>query len=240
MPRQSRVALERTEGAPTDLARLESLLAQILERLRQPQPAVRVEGDVRAGGSVFILAGQGSGEVRITREEADQLGLLQRADDPNRREEIYLARFFLSETYAQWDRYYLPLAGHLLEAPLRLTDRGDQGMSAAGLPLKDVRQALTGHQKTRLVVLGEPGAGKTTTLHRLALDLARERLRDPLRGKLPVRADLFKFTGDSLQPAEFLKSQWETTGLSESYGEALARGQVWGGRQFFHRTFRLR
>ncbi|MCP4542443.1 MAG: SUMF1/EgtB/PvdO family nonheme iron enzyme [Chloroflexi bacterium] len=207
-----------------DLTRVETLLDQIVALLRQPQAAVRVERD--ANRPIIVVDPGSDAPVRFAPADLTALGAIQREAAPRRREEIYLARFILSQTYARWDRDYLPLAGRLLDTPLRLSDRGDQALSSAGVRIDDVRQALTGFAKTRLVILGEPGAGKTTTLHRLALDLARERLRDPLRGKLPFRADLFKFTAPDLHPSDFLHNEWRTTGLKETYGEAVAGGQV--------------
>jgi len=101
MPRQ-------TQDTPANRARLESLLEQILERLRALELGVRIEGDIRAGGSVYILSGRDGSEVRVTEDDVMQLNLLQRAADPRRREEIYLARFFLEEL--RWEREYVPLA----------------------------------------------------------------------------------------------------------------------------------
>jgi formylglycine-generating enzyme required for sulfatase activity len=209
-----------------DLARVEALLDQIVGLLQQPQASVRVErdgiaiaGGVHAEGNVTV-----HNEVHLTPADLGLFGALQQGADPGRREQIYLTRFVLQQTYAQWARGYLPLRG-ILHPAMRLSDRGDQGLSQAGVSVDDVRDVLTALDKTRLVILGEPGAGKTTTLHCLALELARERLRDPLRGKLPFRADLFKFT-DERQPADFLDAEWRTSGLAQSYGEAAGRGQV--------------
>jgi formylglycine-generating enzyme required for sulfatase activity len=205
-----------------DLKRVESLLEQMLELLRQPQASVRIERDV--SGSVIII-GRGN-TVRFNEDDIGLLGKLQKAPeaDAHRREEIYLTRFIMGNAYTRWDREYLNLAGKLLETAFRSSGRADKTASA-GTDLLDVRQALTQFKKTRLVIVGEAGSGKTTTLRRLALDLARERLCDPVRGKLPVYVDLFNFLGDSL-PSAFLRSEWENTGLSEPYGEVVGRGDV--------------
>ncbi len=203
-----------------DLSRVETLLAEAVALLRQPQSTITV------GQNTGVLIVGDHNEVRLTPADLSALHALGRAADPARREELYLTRFILGETYARWDRYYLPLAGQLLEAPIRLNDRADPGIGAGGLALKDVREAIQGYGKTRLVILGEPGAGKTTTLQRFARDLALERLREPITGKLPVFVNLANFGPGYTLPADFLRVQWETTGLGLAYGETVAAGQV--------------
>jgi predicted NACHT family NTPase len=60
------------------------------------------------------------------------------------------------------------------------------------VPVADLRQAIDEHK--RLVLLGEPGAGKTTTLWRLTYDLAMAALADDA-APLPLLAPLGGYTG---------------------------------------------
>lgn len=213
-----------------DLSRLESLLEQILDHLRQPRPDIYVGGDavgrdkLTAGGHIVIASG--GSQVIIPAQDVAALGQLQRDADPRRREEIYLTQLVFNETYAQWDRHYLPLAGQLLAARARLYDHNDPNLGSGGLPLDDVRDAIHEHGRMRFVILGEPGAGKTTTLRRLAFDLALERLRNSTGGKLPFSVNLADFLADTQLPADFLRAQWETKGPGLPFGEAIGSGGV--------------
>jgi formylglycine-generating enzyme required for sulfatase activity len=214
--------------AAADLSRLEARLDQIIALLRQSATRIEMDGQVRDS---IVIAGDDNTVITLSKSDLALFGKLQSGAAPARREEIYLTHFILGETYAPWERRYLPLAGYLhtnptLNPSMRLRDRADQGLSQAGIKVDDIRQAITQHKKTRLVILGEPGCGKTTTLNRLALELAHERLRHPLNARLPMRLDLFSFDGDNQQPDEFLKKEWELTGLAGSYGEALSGDQL--------------
>ena len=65
------------------------------------------------------------------------------------------------------------------------------------VPIDDLRKAVAEHP--RLVLLGEPGSGKTTTLWRLAYDYAIAALSDP-QAPLPLLAPLGAYTGP--EPAQ--------------------------------------
>ncbi|MBI5305492.1 MAG: SUMF1/EgtB/PvdO family nonheme iron enzyme [Chloroflexi bacterium] len=214
-----------------DLTRVEAQLGQIIALLRVRDTTLHVEGDVR--DSVIVVGGS-SNTVSFRARDLPLLRALS-AGDSHRREEIYLTEMILDKTHARWDRLYLPLAGRLgpaqmpsdvFETKMRFADSADPGISAAGIPLTDVRDALTELNKPRLVILGEPGAGKTTTLERLMLDLALARLREPHKNKLPFHTELADFIGERQQPEEFLEAKWGKSGLAQTYADAILTGQV--------------
>ncbi len=69
-----------------------------------------------------------------------------------------------------------------------------------------------------LLILGEPGAGKTTTLLTLARDLLEKRLEQESR--IPAIFNLSSWTGESIE-------QWLVAELSSKYQIPQAIGRVW-------------
>ncbi len=211
---------------------VERLLDKILDALCDMNATVRRERDADTRAWVNVLEGNGQ-QVRVMPQELLALSAVGRGmSDPLRRETTFLTRFVFDEKYTRWATDYLPLKGKLQDEPspldpkLRMTLRGDDALSAAGIAIPDLRAAITEHGKTRLVILGAPGAGKTTTLYRFAFDLAVERLRAPLTGKIPFFVNLFEFNSAEQQPEDFLKRKWDAQAPSESFGEAVGRGQI--------------
>ncbi len=192
-----------------------------------------LKATLRRERDVVVLEGNGQ-QVRVMPNALMALSAVGRGmAEPLRRETVFLMQFVFGERFTQWARDYLPLRGTLHNEPpspfdpkIRLKQRGDQSISAAGLPIPDLRAALMEHNKTRLIILGAPGAGKTTTLHRFAFDLAVERMRNPLTGKIPFFVNLFEFNSAEHSPEDFLSKKWANHAPSESFGDAVGRGQV--------------
>lgn len=93
-----------------------------------------------------------------------------------------------------------------------LSEIGDT-VPDARVPLRELR---------RVVLLGEPGAGKTTTLLQLTVDLAKEAQKDA-QAKLPVFIPLRAFQGD-MPFVEFIRGQMAT--LQSQYERLLGEGRL--------------
>jgi formylglycine-generating enzyme required for sulfatase activity len=135
--------------------------------------------------------------------------------DANRLREEYL-RFLLAETKADLrDALYVELSAHTERAKpaskpqsalshglemdmfFDLTQLGleqirGENFDGRGDDVMDARQPINEHRK--IVLLGEPGAGKTTTLLKLVVDYARTAQTDP-DAILPVFVPLREFNG---------------------------------------------
>ncbi len=88
--------------------------------------------------------------------------------------------------------------------------------------LENITEALTRHEA--LIILGEPGCGKTTTLQKIAYDQAIACLQDP-RQRIPLFVRLSQQHDET--PFSFLEKTWrQRAGDSFSFADALAAGQV--------------
>lgn len=205
---------------------LQSVLDQLLTRLR-------VEG-VRVQNGVVESAGQEPLAIGAAQNEAlTQYLAAASLHDQQRRVEHYLAHLCLRPQFQIWQQQYVTLSGGYRRQPLALDPhfskilvRGDGPQrEIERVQLEDIRSAMDEHPS--LILLAQPGAGKTTVLRRLTLDLALKRLQDEGE-RLPLFVTLAS-QKPSEKPVEFLSRRWceEMPGASESdFAQALRTGQL--------------
>ena len=88
-------------------------------------------------------------------------------------------------------------------------------------------EIIDGLRLRNVILLGDPGCGKTTSLRHLAMRQARRTVRSPKKFRLPVFASLGSYTGGDI--LEFLKSRvggYCGMPLSELLVEYLSRGRL--------------
>jgi formylglycine-generating enzyme required for sulfatase activity len=133
---------------------------------------------------------------------------------------------------------YVPLATHLNQCfSLRTLPRGGPGLGRhfeERARFDDLAQAVEqaadedGQPLLRFALLGEPGAGKSTALRKLALQAVRTRLADP-DAPFPLFVRLSDHRTGS--PAEFLADEWRRTYGDEFWKQVLEpdpdRPRVW-------------
>ncbi|MCP4538314.1 MAG: NACHT domain-containing protein [Chloroflexi bacterium] len=132
-------------------------------------------------------------------------------EDPLRAQELAYLDNLLTR-YNYWLDHYTPLAGIAevraavkdgprLDLPMPFIPPGfekliehDYGPDTeiSREPVDDLRTAVTEHR--RIILLGDPGSGKTTTLWRLVYDYAHAAKTDP-QAPLPLLASLGAYTG---------------------------------------------
>lgn len=129
----------------------------------------------------------------------------------------YLSALVVSPRYGRWGNQFVPLAGTLTEqkkrhgwteippefAELEVRGQGPQ-RQIRRVKLDDITDAVVRHPA--LVLLGEPGSGKTTTLERLLLDAARDALREE-SDRVPLLLPLADYR-DSPSPLNFVDARW--------------------------------
>jgi formylglycine-generating enzyme required for sulfatase activity len=203
---------------------LETLTARILEALRSEAHLVIAGGPEKT----TILAVDGEPDVVVSREQARALARRAVQDV-----EAYLAGLVVHRDFGPWDTRYVPLAG-TTERPaapetwagyvpveLRaLCPRGEgPERRIERIPIPDVAAAVRDFRQ--FVLLGEPGAGKTTVLQKAALDAARARLRHE-RAAVPLFVRLGAHRGTE-SPFDFLAERWQNR-VGTDFAVALQRG----------------
>ena len=160
-----------------------------------------------------------------------QPGAARQLSNQNR-ERAYLLALTVDQEYQRWATRFVPLAGKMdvrqvIEGlPISFTEviipTGEAGMQAQATqrPLKDIAEAMQIHGA--FVILGDPGAGKTTTQQKIAFDAAHNRLKQA-EGKIPLFVRLSQ-QGER-DPYAFLQVEWERrTGMP--FAKALGEGCI--------------
>jgi len=144
----------------------------------------------------------------------------------------YLLALSVDQEYQRWATRFVPLAGKMdmrqvIEGlPISFTEfiipTGEAGTQAQATqrPLKDITEAMQSHGA--FVILGEPGAGKTTTQQKIAFDMAQALLKGA-EGRIPLFVRLSQ-QGER-DPYFFLQVEWERR-TNIPFAQALAQGRI--------------
>jgi formylglycine-generating enzyme required for sulfatase activity len=183
-------------------------------------------------GAVFVptnntLRAENDGETLVFSPEAWQKLAVRR------NERSYLLSLIVRRDYQIWATKFIPLAAQMdrnivagLDIPISFSEfrSSSQGESSEGLmtsvPLADITEAIAKHQA--FVILGEPGAGKTTTLQKIAFEAATKLLSSST-GRVPLFVRLSQ--QGKLSPFDFLKSEWERH-IGTDFADALGLGRL--------------
>jgi hypothetical protein len=167
---------------------------------RSPQKAVGHHIAQASEGSLAVVAGEGA-HVTVTIQ----------GENVRDKELAYLDS--LLKRYQYWRDHYTPLAGITevraavkdgprLDLPMPFIPAGFEKLVEHGYgergdvrrePVDDLRDAVAEHK--RIILLGAPGSGKTTTLWRMAYDYANAARADA-QAPLPVLVPLGGYTDD--------------------------------------------
>lgn len=189
---------------------LEVVLARLRKILADPQAVLQTD----VARARLTVAAPGAPTVTLSEQAAgDLLPAAARQTD----ETAYLTAVQVNPRYGRWARQFVPLAGTLTtaehppgwaEIPPEFTELESIGEGAQRqiwrIRLDDITEATARHPA--LVLLGEPGAGKTTTLYRLLLDAARAALSGAAAA-VPLLLPLADYR-DHPSPHAFLEAKW--------------------------------
>lgn len=185
-------------------------------------------------GAAFLPLGSGSDALRA---ELDGETLTFPAGALNSlaargNERPYLLSPLARRDYQIWATKFIPLAAKMdvrrvvegLNLPIAYSEfrppREGEGGQPSTVPLENILDAVQRH--SAFIILGEPGAGKTTTLQKLAFEAAQTRVTDAgTRLPLLVRLSQQKMRS----PYDFLEAEW-TPRLGKGFDRALAEGRL--------------
>ena len=146
-----------------------------------------------AAGTRLTIRAPDAAPLELSKEAAEELLNVAARQSS---EMAYLAALVVNPRYGRWSSQFVSLAGTLttVEHPagwsdvlpeytlVELTGEGPS-RQLRRTRLNSVTDVLDRH--TAIALLGEPGSGKTTTLYKLALDAAQQRLAGAA-ARLPI------------------------------------------------------
>ena len=208
-------------------------LEQALAQLQEILGSGRGELCTDAAKGRLTVRGEGSQPLVVLSSDAARDLLPVAARQPD--EQAYLTALIVNPRYGRWSTQFVPLAGVLTvsECPpgwhdfppeftlLEVCGEGS-GKQVRRVQLDDITQAM--QRYAELVLLGEPGSGKTTTLYRLALEAAQQRLVAG-EGKVPLYLSLADYRAYD-NPYDFVDAQYRHLLGGDAVADRLRQGDL--------------
>ena len=193
----------------------EQVLAQLLALLQDPSAGITLAGDAR---SSILLQGHGNSIV-VNLHDVELTPTLERRLASRRDLRSYLLWLTVRPDFLKWERLFVPLQGHI-SLPLAYSEEIPNQQGPAQQRDFEITSALAEYDA--FVILGSPGAGKTTTLQKIGFEQARHILAGRPE-RLPFFVRLARQEG---RPAdEFLEKEWSLD-ASASFADEFAAGRL--------------